>query len=108
MSTLSSSTKRKKKSNFSPCNLIIFFYRPRRKSGSNESISLPGSLPRRKQSIPTVPCLSSLEAEDIETSRTLASAGSRLTPLRYVKSPNSSPRHHRKQQDKGDYFKLHC
>ncbi|XP_063829230.1 uncharacterized protein LOC135078632 [Ostrinia nubilalis] len=71
--------------------------RPRRKSGSNESISLPGSLPRRKQSIPTVPCLSSLEAEDIETTRTLVSAGSRLTPLRYVKSPTTSPRHHRKQ-----------
>ncbi|XP_075980368.1 uncharacterized protein LOC142979379 isoform X6 [Anticarsia gemmatalis] len=75
-------------------------YRPRRKSGSNESISLPGSLPRRKQSIPTVPCLSSLEAEDIETTRTLTSAGSRLTPLRYVKSPTTSPRHHRKQPDK--------
>ncbi|CAB3233975.1 unnamed protein product [Arctia plantaginis] len=75
-------------------------YRPRRKSGSNESISLPGSLPRRKQSIPTVPCLSSLEAEDIETTRTLTCAGSRLTPLRYVKSPTTSPRHQRKQQDK--------
>ncbi|XP_049875960.1 uncharacterized protein LOC126373752 isoform X3 [Pectinophora gossypiella] len=74
-------------------------YRPRRKSGSNESISLPGSLPRRKQSIPTVPCLSSLEAEDIETTRTLTSAGSRLTPLRYVKSPTSSPRHQRKDKD---------
>ncbi|XP_026495851.1 uncharacterized protein LOC113400488 [Vanessa tameamea] len=72
-------------------------YRPRRKSGSNESISLPGSLPRRKQSIPTIPCLSSLEAEDIETARTLNSAGSRLTPLRYVKSPSASPRHHKKQ-----------
>lgn len=85
--------------------MIAFFHRPRRKSGSNESISLPGSLPRRKQSIPTVPCLSSLEAEDIETSRTLANAGSRLTPLRYVKSPNTSPRHHRKQPDKGGYKK---
>ncbi|XP_049706947.2 titin homolog isoform X2 [Helicoverpa armigera] len=80
-------------------------YRPRRKSGSNESISLPGSLPRRKQSIPTVPCLSSLEAEDIETTRTLTSAGSRLTPLRYVKSPTSSPRHHRKQDKDGKFAK---
>ncbi|KAL0821657.1 hypothetical protein ABMA28_005098 [Loxostege sticticalis] len=68
--------------------------RPRRKSGSNESISLPGSLPRRKPSNPTVPCLSSLEAEDVQTTRTLVSAGSRLTPLRYVKSPTTSPRHH--------------
>nr|XP_037874468.1 uncharacterized protein LOC101741769 isoform X3 [Bombyx mori] len=75
-------------------------YRPRRKSGSNESISLPGSLPRRKQSIPTIPCLSSLEAEDIETARTLTNAGSRLTPLRYIKSPTTSPRHHRKQETK--------
>ncbi|XP_050347879.1 uncharacterized protein LOC126771818 [Nymphalis io] len=72
-------------------------YRPRRKSGSNESISLPGSLPRRKQSTPTIPCMSSLEAEDIETARTLNSAGSTLTPLRYVKSPSASPRHHKKQ-----------
>ncbi|XP_045451650.1 uncharacterized protein LOC123660638 [Melitaea cinxia] len=75
-------------------------YRPRRKSGSNESISLPGSLPRRKQSIPTIPCLSSLEAEDIETARTLNNAGSRLTPLRYIKSPSSSPRHYKKQDGK--------
>ncbi|XP_045500455.1 uncharacterized protein LOC123697926 [Colias croceus] len=73
--------------------------RPRRKSGSNESISLPGSLPRRKQSIPTLPCMSSLEAEDIETARTLTSAGSRLTPLRYVKSPTSSPRHRKPDKD---------
>ncbi|CAH0720374.1 unnamed protein product, partial [Brenthis ino] len=73
--------------------------RPRRKSGSNESISLPGSLPRRKQSIPTVPCLSSLEAEDIETARTLNSAGSRLTPLRYAKSPTTSPRHKKPEKD---------
>ncbi|CAG5020513.1 unnamed protein product [Parnassius apollo] len=80
-------------------------YRPRRKSGSNESISLPGSLPRRKQSIPTVPCMSSLEAEDIETTRTLTSAGSRLTPLRYVKSPTTSPRHHRKQDRDGKFAK---
>ncbi|CAH0589127.1 unnamed protein product [Chrysodeixis includens] len=80
-------------------------YRPRRKSGSNESISLPGSLPRRKQSIPTVPCISSLEAEDIETTRTLTNAGSRLTPLRYVKSPTSSPRHHRKQDRDGKFAK---
>ncbi|XP_073961318.1 uncharacterized protein isoform X3 [Choristoneura fumiferana] len=71
--------------------------RPRRKSASNESISLPGSLPRRKQSIPIATGLSSLEAEDIETTKVLTSAGSRLTPLRYIKSPNSSPRHHRKQ-----------
>ncbi|KAJ0174717.1 hypothetical protein K1T71_009825 [Dendrolimus kikuchii] len=80
-------------------------YRPRRKSGSNESISLPGSLPRRKQSTPTIPCVSSLEAEDIETTRTLASAGSRLTPLRYVKSPTNSPRHHRKQERDGKFAK---
>lgn len=44
---------------------LFFIYRPRRKSGSNESISLPNSLPRRKQSIPTTAALSSLEAEDI-------------------------------------------
>lgn len=75
-------------------------YRPRRKSGSNESISLPGSLPRRKQSIPTLPGIGSLEAEDVETTRTLTSAGSRLTPLRYVRSPTTSPRHQRKN-DKG-------
>ncbi|CAH2258228.1 jg19922 [Pararge aegeria aegeria] len=75
-------------------------YRPRRKSGSNESISLPGSLPRRKQSIPMIPCLSSLEAEDIETARTLTIAGARLTPLRYVKNPIPSPRH--QKQDKAD------
>ncbi|XP_069360945.1 uncharacterized protein [Maniola hyperantus] len=74
--------------------------RPRRKSGSNESISLPGSLPRRKQSIPTLPCLSSLEAEDIETARTLNNAGARLTPLRYVKSPTTSPKN--QKQDKAD------
>ncbi|XP_045774292.1 uncharacterized protein LOC123873499 isoform X7 [Maniola jurtina] len=74
--------------------------RPRRKSGSNESISLPGSLPRRKQSIPTIPCLSSLEAEDIETARTLNNAGARLTPLRYVKSPTTSPKN--QKQDKAD------
>ncbi|KPJ16021.1 Regulator of G-protein signaling 12 [Papilio machaon] len=80
-------------------------YRPRRKSGSNESISLPGSLPRRKQSITTIPCVSSLEAEDIETTRTLANAGSRLTPLRYVKSPTTSPRHHRKQDKEGKFAK---
>ncbi|CAG9564810.1 unnamed protein product [Danaus chrysippus] len=77
-------------------------YRPRRKSGSNESISLPGSLPRRKQSIPTVPCLSSLEAEDIEAARTLSRAGSRLTPLRYLKSPTASPR--RKKSEKEGKF----
>ncbi|XP_050665909.1 uncharacterized protein LOC126966076 [Leptidea sinapis] len=74
-------------------------YRSRRKSGSNESISLPGSLPRRKQSIPTLPCMSSLEAEDIETARTLTNAGSRLTPLRYIKSPNNSPRHRKHEKD---------
>ncbi|XP_037293091.1 uncharacterized protein LOC115442702 [Manduca sexta] len=79
--------------------------RPRRKSGSNESISLPGSLPRRKQSIPTIPCVSSLEAEDIETTRTLTSAGSRLTPLRYIRSPTTSPRHHRKQDRDGKFAK---
>ncbi|KAL4709056.1 hypothetical protein ACJJTC_005917 [Scirpophaga incertulas] len=79
--------------------------RTRRKSGSNESISLPGSLPRRKQSIPTIPCLSSLEAEDIETTRTLTSAGSRLTPLRYIKSPNNSPRHQRKHDREGKFAK---
>ncbi|CAK1555851.1 unnamed protein product [Leptosia nina] len=77
--------------------------RPRRKSGSNESISLPGSLPRRKQSIPTLPCMSSLEAEDIETARTLTRAGSRLTPLRYVKG-QTSPRH-RKQDHDGKFAK---
>ncbi|CAH2043452.1 unnamed protein product, partial [Iphiclides podalirius] len=81
----------------SPTSANNHSYRPRRKSGSNESISLPGSLPRRKQSIPTVPCMSSLEAEDVETTRTLTNAGSRLTPLRYVKSPTTSPHHHRKQ-----------
>ncbi|CAH2092794.1 unnamed protein product [Euphydryas editha] len=80
-------------------------YRPRRKSGSNESISLPGSLPRRKQSIPTIPCLSSLEAEDIETARTLKGAGSRLTPLRYMKSPSTSPRHYKKQGQDGKFAK---
>ncbi|KAI8439309.1 hypothetical protein MSG28_013140 [Choristoneura fumiferana] len=79
--------------------------RPRRKSASNESISLPGSLPRRKQSIPIATGLSSLEAEDIETTKVLTSAGSRLTPLRYIKSPNSSPRHHRKQDKEGKFAK---
>ncbi|XP_053611139.1 serine-rich adhesin for platelets isoform X3 [Plodia interpunctella] len=86
-------------------NHTIYSCRPRKKSGSNESISLPGSLPRRKQSIPTVPCLGSLEAEDIETTRTLTSAGSRLTPLRYIKSPTTSPRHHRKQDKDGKFAK---
>ncbi|XP_031764665.2 uncharacterized protein LOC116412897 isoform X2 [Galleria mellonella] len=93
------------KSPTSSNNHSIYSCRPRRKSGSNESISLPGSLPRRKQSIPTVPCLSSLEAEDIDTTRTLASAGSRLTPLRYIRSPNTSPRHHRKQDRDGKFAK---
>ncbi|XP_048478956.1 uncharacterized protein LOC105386277 isoform X2 [Plutella xylostella] len=79
--------------------------RGRRKSGSNESISLPGSLPRRKQSIPTVPSINSLEAEDIETTRTLTNAGSRLTPLRYVKSPTGSPRHQKKQDRDGKFAK---
>ncbi|GBP52257.1 hypothetical protein EVAR_83118_1 [Eumeta japonica] len=79
-------------------------YRTRRKSGSNESISLPGSLPRRKQSMPTVAGLSSLEAEDIETSRTLASAGSRLTPLRYIKSPTMSPRSKSKNAEREAKF----
>ncbi|XP_063386355.1 serine-rich adhesin for platelets [Cydia fagiglandana] len=79
--------------------------RPRRKSASNESISLPGSLPRRKQSIPIATGLSSLEAEDIETTKVLASAGSRLTPSRYVKSPTSSPRHHRRQDKEGNFAK---
>lgn len=46
--------------------------------------------------------MSSLEAEDIETTRTLTSAGTRLTPLRYVKSPTTSPRHQRKQ-DRGNF-----
>lgn len=37
----------------------------RKKSGSNESVSLPGSLPRRRSSIQPTKIVSSLEAEDI-------------------------------------------
>lgn len=49
--------------------------------------------------------MGSLEAEDIETTRTLTNAGSRLTPLRYVRSPTNSPRH-QKKQDKGSFYLL--
>ncbi|CAF4930089.1 unnamed protein product [Pieris macdunnoughi] len=96
--TGSNSTTKSPTSNNNHCG---YSSRPRRKSGSNESISLPGSLPRRKQSIPTLPCMSSLEAEDIETVRAL-NDGSRLTPLRYVKSPTSQ---HRKQENDGKFAK---
>lgn len=43
----------------------LLTFRIRKKSGSNESVSLPGSLPRRRSSIQPTKIISSLEAEDI-------------------------------------------
>ncbi|XP_041981892.1 uncharacterized protein LOC121735219 isoform X2 [Aricia agestis] len=88
----------------SPTSNYNFGYRPRRKSGSNESISLPGSLPRRKQSIPTLPCVSSLEAEDVVCCRKDSGEQGKLTPLRYIKSP-VSPKHGRKLDKDGKFAK---